>query len=487
MIVYENPSHQFDSDAYNAVYAADRHHFTHRATFEALERIVGENLRPDHSYYCLDIGCGQGQVAAKVREIVSERAPEMLSDSRIYGLDLSPVAIRQCDESYPDLLWINDTLQGFLTRTDTRRNFLGRFDLIINKGGLLYTRSAREYEEMLQGVSALLREDGLYLFIQNKKFYARWSDRICKEWDRDIFDIAGKQFGTPSIIDRIGYFVHLYTKRSHGIEGDYHPFADEPLKIEFTLSSDQTEQWFVGGDETIARRARFLTSDPSQTTSIPFRTVPKGTAQAQARHAQLAAVTAEAIRDGDLVLVVPTHRVLRPDGGRGLLTPQLYNAIAQHHVRPLHYPADCLTTRDYCEAINDWIAARPDVILLGLGLEDYRRNVETMAPMLDLDDFKNRIDWIIWKLRQESEARILWLWLSLDRDITSADGSRLYRSEDLRAYQTAIEPLLNANDVEQDEVALRELVRRGQFDPARAVGRINDLICAMLPLESVAR
>ena len=487
MIIYENPDHQFSSTGYDATYAADPRHFTHRSTFEALDTLFTEHLQIDRPLWCLDLGCGQGQVAAKVHDIIGERAPSMLQDSRIYGLDLSPVAIRQCDESYPDLLWINDTLQNFLKRTDTRSNLLGRFDLIINKGGLLYTTSAHDYEEMLRGVSALLREDGLYLFIQNKKFYAQWSDRICKEWDRDIFDIAGKQFGTPSIIDRMGYFVYLYTKRSHVIEGDYHPLADEPLKIEFTLSSDQTETWFVGGDETIARRAKFLISEPNQARWVPFRTVLKGTPQAQSRHARLAAATAESIRDGDLVMVVPTHRVLRPDGGRGLLTPQLYNAIDQRRVRPLHYPADCLTTRDYCDAINDWIAARPDVILLGLGLEDYRRSSTTMALMLDLDEYKYRIDWIIWKLRQESEARILWLWLSLDRDITSADGSRLYRSEDARAYQTAIEPLLRANDVEQDEVALRELVRRGQFDPGRAVGRINDLINAMLSLESVAR
>ena len=414
-------------------------------------------------------------------------APNLRQVSRIYGLDLSPVAIRQCDESYPDLLWINDTLQHFLKRTDTRRDLFGRFDLVINKGGLTFVDSEDEYDQLLAGIHALLRDGGRYLYIQNKKFYTKWSNQNCRGWSRDIFDIAGKRFGTPSIIDRMGYFVYLYTKRSHVVGGDYHPRADEPLKIDFTLSSDQTETWFVGGDESIARRTKFLISEPNQARRIPFRTVLKGSPQAQSRHARLAAATAGAIRDGDLVMVVPTHRILRPDGGRGLLTPQLYDVIAQHRVRPLHYPADCLTTRDYCDAINDWIAARPELILLGLGLEDYRRSSTTMAPMLDLDEFKYRIDWIISKLRQESEARILWLWLSLDRDITSADGTRLYRSQDARAYQTAIEPLLRANDVAQDEVPLSKLVKRGQFDPARAVKRISDAIGAILRLESLAR
>ena len=61
------------------------------------------------------------------------------------------------------------------------------------------------------------------------------------------------------------------------------------------------------------------------------------------------------------------------------------------------------------------------------------------------------------------------------------------RPEDARDYQTAIEPLLRANDVAQDEVPLSKLVKRGQFDPARAVGRISDAIGAILRLESLAR
>ena len=134
MIVYESTDCQFDASGYDETYAADRQRFTHRQTFQALEEVFTKHIQLDGPFWCLDLGCGQGQVAAKVHDIIGERAPNLRQVSRIYGLDLSPVAIRQCDESYPDLLWINDTLQEFLKREETTRDLFGRFDLVINKG-----------------------------------------------------------------------------------------------------------------------------------------------------------------------------------------------------------------------------------------------------------------------------------------------------------------------------------------------------------------
>ena len=214
MIIYENPDDQISSPGYDATYAADPQHFTHRSTFEALETLFSEHLQIDRPLWCFDLGCGQGQVAARVHDIVGERAPNMLRDSRIYGLDLSHVAIRQCNESYPDLRWINDTFQGFLKREEMRSELFGRFDLVINKGGLLFVKSEGDYQELMKGVSELLSDGGRYLYIQNKKFYAHWSSRRCDDWQRDIFDIAGMQFGAPLVMDHVDYFVHVYTKQT---------------------------------------------------------------------------------------------------------------------------------------------------------------------------------------------------------------------------------------------------------------------------------
>ncbi len=487
MIVYENPNHQFDASGYDETYTADRQHFAHRQTFEALDALFAEHIRLDSPFWCLDLGCGQGQVAAKVRDIVAQRAPEMLGDSRIYGLDLSPVAIRQCDASYPDLLWINDTLQDFLTRQDTRCDLFGRFDLVINKGGLTFVDSEDEYDQLLTGIHALLRDGGRYLYIQNKNFYAKWSNQTCRGWSRDVFDIAGERISAPRIIEHSGYFIHVYTRQPESAGGAYRPAADEPLMIEFTLNTGQGEDWFVGGDEIIAGRTKFLCGPPDRSRSFMFQVPPKGSPQTRVRHAELVAATSAARRAGEPVLVVPTHRILRPDGGRGVLTPKLYDEISGQGVSPLHYPADCLTTREYCNVVNEWIAARPDAILLGLGLEDYRRDAETATQLIDLDEFTVRVDWLTWKLQRETQARLIWLWLELDRDITSSDGRRVYRHEDARAFQQAVEPLLRMRGVQVEQIAHGSLISGDHLDLPRTVQRIGGMICNALKQESVAR
>ena len=53
MIVYENPDHQFSSTGYDATYAADPRHFTHRSTFEALDTLFTEHLEIDRPLWCL--------------------------------------------------------------------------------------------------------------------------------------------------------------------------------------------------------------------------------------------------------------------------------------------------------------------------------------------------------------------------------------------------------------------------------------------------
>ena len=486
MIVYENPDHQFNSTGYDATYAADPRHFTHRSTFEALETMFTEHLQIDRPLWCLDLGCGQGQVAAKVHDIIGERAPNMLQDSRIYGLDLSPVAIRQCDESYPDLLWINDTLQDFLKREETKRDLFGRFDLVINKGGLTFVSSEDEYDELLEGIHALLGEGGRYLYIQNKKFYAKWSDRTCKAWGRDVFDIAGEQFGTPSVIDNKGYFVDIYTKRPDSIGNDYQPTADEPLTIELFLNSGKTETWFVGGDETISLAVRRLTELSPQTPSATFKTPLKIPPKDQVRHRELVVQTAEAAATGGPTIVLPTHEVWQPNGRKALLLPGLHSALSKHGLSPLHYPLNCVSTRQYCEAVNHWIAVNPDAILLGLGLEDYRRDPESDRPWLDLDEFTRRVDWLVWKLQRETKAAIIWVWLSLQADLIVSKGARIYRASDAKIYQSRAETILKSAGVRPMEIRLVEL--RSRWRRNRSVeDRLTKLIGGGLQPVGAAR
>lgn len=456
MIVYENTDHQFDASSYDETYAVDRQHFTHRSTFEALDTLFTEHLKIDRPLTCLDLGCGQGQVAARVRDIIAERAPSLLGDSQIYGLDLSPVAIGQCDESYPDLLWINDTLQDFLKRDQTKRELFGRFDLVINKGGLTFVTSEDEYDELLEGIHSLLGEGGRYLYIQNKKFYAKWCNRTCKGWGRDVFDIAGAHFGSPRIVDNKGYFIDIYTKRPDSIDNDYQPAADEPLTIELFLNSGKTETWFVGGNELISPTIKRLTEHEPQTPSATFEVPPKMRPEDQVRHRELVAQTAEAAVTGGPTIVVPTHEIWQSDGRKAPLLPSLHSALSKRGLSPLHFPMNCVSTRQYCEVVNQWVAVKPDAILLGLGLEDYRRDPETDRPWLDLDEFAWRLEWLVWKLQRETEATIIWVWLSLDADLIVSKGARIYRASDSKIYQSRAETILRSAGVEPREIPLVE-------------------------------
>lgn len=487
MIVYENTDHQFDATGYDTVYAADRQHFTHRATFTALEKLFDWYLRLKRPLWCLDLGCGQGQVAAKVRDIVSEKAPKLLGKSHIYGLDLSAVAIRQCDESYPDLLWIQDTLQDFLKREETRRDLFGRFDLVINKGGLTFVESEAEYDELLSGIHSLLRKGGLYLYIQNKKFYEHWANRTCKQWARDVFDIAGGQFGTPSIIDNKGYFIYIYTKGPDAVARDYRPAADEPLSIEFCFNTGQTVPWFVGGNETMALAVRTLVRELHEFEPRPFRVTGNMPPKSRAHHERLVAQTAEAARRNGSPVVVPIYDIWKPNGRRGFLTKSLHNAMYAAGLQPLHYPLNCRTTRKYCDAANEWVAARPDAILLGLGLEDYRLDAQTGETWIDLDEFAARIDWLAWKLQRDSEARIIWIWLTLDDDLTSRDGKWTFRAEDARVYQATAEQILRSAGIEPTEVRLHELLPRWGRQRRHIASRVAKIISRALQPEGATR
>ena len=106
--------------------------------------------------------------------------------------------------------------------------------------------------------------------------------------------------------------------------------------------------------------------------------------------------------------------------------------------------------------------------------------------MIDLDEFTARVDWLTWKLQRETQARLIWLWLELDRDITFSDGLRAYRHEDARAFQQAVEPILRMRGAHVEQIAHRSLISGDHLDLPRTVQRIGGMICNALKQESVA-
>lgn len=487
MIVYANKNLKFDSTRYDAVYEADRKHFTHSQTFDALETIFAEDLNLNEPFFSLDLGCGQGQVAAKICDLLAKHNPSLLDEARIYGLDLSPVAIRQCEESYPDLYWINDTLQGFLGRNDTKQELFGRFNLVVNKGGLTFIESEEEYDSMLEGINNLLCEGGIYVYIQNKNFYTKWSNETCLGWKRDVFDIAGENIGPPGIIDNKGYFIYCYRKLPKEIVNSFRPRAEDSIEIEFKLSNNKIERWFVGGDIAIASRIKFLAGTSESVEVFRFDVPNTSNPQVRAQHIELANATANRINADTCAIIVPTHLYLRPDGGRSKLTPGLYGLMEGQGICPLHYPTDCISSRHYCSAINDWVVANASYLLLGFGLEDYRRDADTMTAFIDIDEFTTRLKWLLRKLEDESQTQLVWIWLKLDRDITSADGKKIYRSCDAQAYQQAALPILREHNAILNEIEFSKLLMMGRFNHTHAINHFNKVLRKTLKAESAVR
>ena len=134
MIVYRNERRIFlkSGKNYDETYRRESHRFTHRATFEVLDEILEAQVPDGKRFWALDLGCGQGQVLDHVRETLDQNASPPSGDLPLYGIDISEVAITQCENRYPRLRWIVDSFQDFLQRPETPAEYFGRFDLVIN-------------------------------------------------------------------------------------------------------------------------------------------------------------------------------------------------------------------------------------------------------------------------------------------------------------------------------------------------------------------
>ena len=237
----------------------------------------------------------------------------------------------------------------------------------------------------------------------------------------------------------------------------------------------KTETWFVGGDETISLAVRRLTDPSPQTPSETFKIPPKMRPEDQVRHRELVMQTAEAAATGGPTIVVPTHEIWQPNGRKAPLLPSLHSALSKRGLSPLHFPMNCVNTRQYCEVVNQWVAVKPDAILLGLALEDYRHNEASDQPWVDLDEFARRVDWLVWKLKRETEATIIWVWLALQVDLIADKGTRIYRASDAKLYQSRAETILRSAGVEPTEVCLGDSRSRWRRD--RHIGdRLGKLI-----------
>lgn len=205
MIIYKSGGSR--SANYDRAYSASAQHFTHKATFKALDALIaGDNIPAS----CLDVGCGQGQVIAYIAGIAKKHRPDF-DGHKFVGIDLSGVAIEQSDAAHPDLGWILDRYENFAASEWLPRCFPGGIDLIVNKSGFTMVKSEQEYIETLERTNAMLKDGGHYLLIMNKSFYESWNGK--RGCSRSGMDITGSIFGDLTVFPQSTYYVHFYAKR----------------------------------------------------------------------------------------------------------------------------------------------------------------------------------------------------------------------------------------------------------------------------------
>jgi ubiquinone/menaquinone biosynthesis C-methylase UbiE len=406
VILYTNPNRVFSGRAYDETYRHDPDRFGHTVTFRALDELFAARITLDQPIRAFDLGCGQGQVISYVRNLVREHAPQHLAASAFFGIDISDVAIGQCEQRDPDVNWIVDSFQDFLERGNTTQ-YEGNFDLVINKGGLTEVRSASDYRDMLLGITRLLRAGGMYLFIQFKQFYQVWSNEHCIDWDTDIFELAEEVLGSVDVIDDDSAYICVFRKRVGHVNAD-RPTAPKPRRIVFNMNDGSTQSVFVSGDELTTRRLQRLRAQPDRQSFFAFDPPAGAKERDIERHGERVQQARSAFVGGQPCVLLGLGRVRMSDPRAADVYQPLMDSLHQR-CNVIVWPGMISTVRHLCKIVPRWSAVRPDMVVLGPGLEDFKIVRAVQQPVVDLDEFRYRLQWVLEMLIAEAGSRVIYL------------------------------------------------------------------------------
>lgn len=427
MIIYENENRVFDGKNYDRTYSEEPEHFTHKVTFEAISKIINSYLKLKYPFYCLDLGCGQGQVLAKVKEELENRQ-EQVNYSKLYGIDISKVAIEQCEQKYHDLSWIVDSFQDFYIREETKTQLFNKFDLVINKGGLTAVKTQREYEEMLEAINSLLDKNGKYLFIKNKKFYEKWKQSRCQTWSEDIFEIALKTFKRCEKIDNNSYYINIYSQvqevfytQVEFIKEGYNEIENKAIKIELVMSNGTVSSLELTDTQLVDSFWKRLREPVNKNQVFVYEVPMQYSDRAKGVYLELLNRINNNFQVGKKKVLCLNQRL---QIGAEIYDhiPELFSKL-EAIVNLVYFPILCNNSRKYCDYINDWLLAQPEIIILGFDLDDYKLEQGNNKPVVDLDEFAYRIDYIFAKMF-DRDVKIVWI--SLPVIDFKNDNSHLY-------------------------------------------------------------
>lgn len=151
--------------------------------------------RPGESI--LDIGCGTGQLTAKIAE----------SGARVTGLDSSPGMIGQARQNYPNLQFKLADAAGF--------SFPGEFDAVFSNAALHWIR---EPEKVIESVASSLRAGGRFVAeFGGKRNVERFLDAA-----RGALERRGYVYESPWYFPSIGEYAALLERHGFEVRAAWH-------------------------------------------------------------------------------------------------------------------------------------------------------------------------------------------------------------------------------------------------------------------------
>ena len=196
---------------YEDSYAEEPNRFPISSGAETFAREAISHVVNRMSLNILELGCGQGNYLAFIRDLLRETRPVQLPPAHMTGVDGAITAIKQCEERYPDLNWACDRHQELIAEHDI---IVGgrRYDLIVDKGGTTKVSTVDEARELQTGIKQLLKPDGIYGYVISRSFYDPIARPVIyKGWNTDWLSLALDAWTFTFNTRALGHYGFLFS------------------------------------------------------------------------------------------------------------------------------------------------------------------------------------------------------------------------------------------------------------------------------------
>ncbi len=455
-----------------------------RAAVQSL--ITAEWLAGRDHVRVLDIGSRDGSVTAELQALVRERGSGEVGFDRFFGVDPSSDAIARAEAAHPSMVWINDTLGDWLQRDAAGAGTNTTFDLIVDRGYPSLIRDEEQAEREAAGLRALLAPGGVLIQVVWRTGYAEWSHLGCLGWERSLFEIRAAALGEALRLDDRDCYVIV-----HGLVPADLPVT-EPLPsgnqiraMAFELADGERLNWDLRGNEELQLRAWHHGARSGRLAPYRFRLLPGSTPTMR----KVEGALLERVRDqwspGRPAVLDPGGAVLGSQGRRRRYHEQLYEHLQAGGWNVLHYPRACPDVRAYQLGVSEWVAAQPNLVVLGPGLTDARHNPDRDGRVVtDIDQFRHILGWVIERLHDEGAATVAWVQFESPPAELLEGG--LIRREDLDAFAEVGRAVAQEHGAPVREIAYGPIAPRGDPVATLAAQQLTTIIRELTaaPVES---